>query len=67
MPIVRSVEIKERSLGNDAMRVHIGMTFIVMQLDVFEIARFLHPWLLIQVFEIITRDSGIRRCGAGCT
>jgi hypothetical protein len=24
-----------------------------MQLDVFEIARFLHPWLLVQVFEIV--------------
>lgn len=53
MPIVRGVEIKDGPLGNDAMRVHIGMALVVMQLDMFKIARFLYPWLLVQVFEIV--------------
>ncbi len=53
MSIVRGVEIKDWTLGNDAMRVHVGMALVVMQLDMFKIACFLYPWLLVQVFEIV--------------
>jgi len=53
MPIVRGVEIKDWSLGDNTAGVHVGMTFVIMQLDVFKIARFLHPWLLVQVFKIV--------------
>ncbi len=53
MPIVRRIEIKNWSLGNDAIRVHVGMTLVVMQLDVFKIASFLHTGLLVQIFEIV--------------
>ncbi len=53
VPIVRGVEIKDWSLGNKTSRVHIRMTLVVMQLDVVKIARFLNPWLLVKVFEIV--------------
>ncbi len=53
MPIVRGIEIKDWSLGNDARWVYIGMALIVVQLNVFKIAGFLDPWLLVKLFEVI--------------
>jgi len=53
MPIVRSVKIKDWSLGDNTAWVNVGMTLVVMQLDVFKIASFLHTGLLVQIFEIV--------------
>ena len=52
---MRGVEIKDWPLGKNASQVHVGMTLVVMQLDVVKIAGFLDPWLLIQVFEIVPK------------
>jgi hypothetical protein len=49
LPIVRGVEIKDWSLGNDARGVYVGMTLVVVQLDVLKIARLLDSWLLVEV------------------
>ena len=53
MPIVGGVEIKDWFFGNNASRVQVGMTLVVMQLDVFKIARFLYAWLLVEIFKIV--------------
>ncbi len=37
------------------MWVYMGMTLLVMQLDVVKIAGFLDPWLLVQVFDIVPK------------
>jgi hypothetical protein len=53
VPIVGGVEIKDWFFGNNASRVQVGMTLVVMQLDVFKIARFLYAWLLVEIFKIV--------------
>jgi hypothetical protein len=52
---VRGIKIKNWPFGNKPMRVDVGMTLVVMQLDVFEVAGFLDSWLLVEVFEIIPK------------
>jgi hypothetical protein len=53
MAIVRSVKVEDWSFGNNASWVDVGMTLVVMHLDVFKVTRFLDSWLLVEVFEIV--------------